>query len=159
MIVMLFLNVTLALMILAIVPVLLWITSYFQRKIIAVNRRVRAVNADLTRAYNEGISGAKTSKTLVIEEQNLQAFSQTSSDMRKNTIRACMLNALYIPIITFFSSLSVAFVLTQGGYQEFARGAGYWHTDDFYQLCAEYLRPHPAVGPHYVGLYCHTAEH
>ena len=117
MIVMLFLNVTLALMILAIVPVLLWITSYFQRKIIAVNRRVRAVNADLTRAYHEGIGGAKTSKTLVIEEQNLQAFSQTSSDMRKNTIRACMLNALYIPIITFFSSLSVAFVLTQGGYQ------------------------------------------
>lgn len=117
MIVMLFLNVTLALMILAIVPILLWITSYFQRKIIAVNRRVRAVNADLTRAYNEGISGAKTSKTLVIEDQNLQEFSKTSADMRKSTIRACTLNALYIPIVTFFSSLSVAFVLTQGGYQ------------------------------------------
>ena len=117
MIVMLFLNVTLALMILAIVPILLWITSYFQRKIIAVNRRVRAVNADLTRAYNEGIGGAKTSKTLVIEDQNLQEFSKTSADMRKSTIRACTLNALYIPIVTFFSSLSVAFVLTQGGYQ------------------------------------------
>lgn len=116
MITMLFINWKLALPIIAIVPFIAVITVFFQRKILAVNRRVRRINADITRAYNEGITGAKTSKTLVIEEQNLKEFSDISEEMRVSSVRATMLNALYIPLIVFFSSLAVCFVLVQGGY-------------------------------------------
>lgn len=116
MVTMLFINWKLALPIIAIVPVIAVITVFFQRKILAVNRRVRRINADITRAYNEGITGAKTSKTLVIEEQNLKEFSEISEEMRISSVRATMLNALYIPLIVFFSSLAVCFVLVQGGY-------------------------------------------
>lgn len=116
MVTMLFINWKLALPIIAIVPVIAVITVFFQRKILTVNRRVRRINADITRAYNEGITGAKTSKTLVIEEQNLKEFSEISEEMRISSVRATMLNALYIPLIVFFSSLAVCFVLVQGGY-------------------------------------------
>ena len=116
MITMLFINWKLALPIIAIVPFIAVITVFFQRKILAVNRRVRRINADITRAYNEGITGAKTSKTLVIEEQNLKEFSDISEEMRVSSVHATMLNALYIPLIVFFSSLAVCFVLVQGGY-------------------------------------------
>lgn len=116
MVTMLFINWKLALPIIAIVPVIAVITVFFQRKILTVNRRVRRINADITRAYNEGITGAKTSKTLVIEEQNLKEFSEISEEMRNSSVRATMLNALYIPLIVFFSSLAVCFVLVQGGY-------------------------------------------
>ena len=116
MVTMLFINWKLALPIIAIVPVIAVITVFFQRKILTVNRRVRRINADITKAYNEGITGAKTSKTLVIEEQNLKEFSEISEEMRISSVRATMLNALYIPLIVFFSSLAVCFVLVQGGY-------------------------------------------
>ena len=116
MVTMLVIDWQLALLVIAIVPVIAVITSIFQKKILRVNRQVRRINADITRAYNEGITGAKTSKTLVIEEQNLREFSEVSENMRTTTVRATMLNALYIPIIVFFSSLAVCFVLVQGGY-------------------------------------------
>lgn len=110
------LNAKLALIVIVIVPFIAVITVYFQRKILQVNRKIRAVNADLTRAYNEGISGARTSKTLVIEDKNAQEFSQTAETMRVTSVRSFMLNAVYIPLILFFSSLAVSFVLAQGGY-------------------------------------------
>ncbi len=116
MVTMLVIDWQLALLVIAIVPVIAVITAFFQKKILRVNRQVRRINADITRAYNEGITGAKTSKTLVIEEQNLREFSEVSENMRATTVRATMLNALYIPIIVFFSSLAVCFVLVQGGY-------------------------------------------
>ena len=112
---MLFVNWKLALILIAIIPIIAVITVVFQKKILAVNRRVRAINAEVTRHYNEGISGAKTSKTLVIEEKNDKAFEKVAEDMRSTTIRAVRLNAVYIPIISFLTAIGVAMVLNQGG--------------------------------------------
>jgi ATP-binding cassette subfamily B protein len=110
------LNAKLAIIVIVIVPFIALITVYFQKKILHVNRKIRGINADLTRAYNEGISGARTSKTLVIEDKNAAEFSQTAETMRVTSVRAFMLNAVYVPLILFFSSLAVSFVLAQGGY-------------------------------------------
>ena len=115
MIVMLFLNWKLALMIIAVVPVIALLTLYFQKKILHINRKVRKINAEITRHYNEGISGAKTSKTLVIEDKNTAAFQEVTGRMRHTTIRAVLLNAIYVPIIGFLTALAVAFVITGGG--------------------------------------------
>ena len=113
--VMLAYNWKLALILIAIIPVIAVFTVIFQKKILAVNRRVRAINAEVTRHYNEGISGAKTSKTLVIEEKNDTAFRAVTDDMRRTTIHAVWLNAVYIPIISFLTAIGVALVLTRGG--------------------------------------------
>lgn len=114
-VIILFVNWKLALILIAIIPIIAVITVVFQKKILAVNRRVRAINAEVTRHYNEGISGAKTSKTLVIEEKNDKAFEKVAEDMRSTTIRAVRLNAVYIPIISFLTAIGVAMVLNQGG--------------------------------------------
>lgn len=108
-------NLSLALLIIAIIPFVGIITYIFQKKILKTNREVRRVNAEITRNFNEGISGAKTSKTLVIEDKNAEAFNQTTEEMRKTSIRAIMLSATYIPLVSFLTSLAVAFVLTSGG--------------------------------------------
>ncbi len=113
--VMLFLNWKLALLITSVVPVITLLTFYFQKRILAINRKVRKINAEITRHYNEGISGAKTSKTLVIEDKNSQAFARVTENMRHTTIHAVLLNAVYVPIISFLTALAVAFVITGGG--------------------------------------------
>lgn len=114
-VVMLFLNLKLALTIIVIVPIIALLTTYFQKKILHWNRKVRKANSKITSAYNEGIMGAKTSKTLVIEAQNSHDFTKITQDMRVSSIRAARLSAVYIPLVLFFGSLATAIVLDRGG--------------------------------------------
>lgn len=112
---MLFLNWQLALLIMIVVPVIAVLTVYFQRKILNLNRKIRKLNSTMTGVFNEGITGARTSKTLVIEDKNAEEFSGVAHDMYKSSVHATALNAVYIPIIVTCSSLAVAVVLTKGG--------------------------------------------
>lgn len=114
-IVMCVINIKLAMLIIVIIPFIGVITYFFQKKILAANRKVRHINSEITRSFNEGISGAKTSKTLVIEEKNEDHFEKTTEQMREASVHAVTINAIYVPIVAFFTSLAVAFVLTRGG--------------------------------------------
>ncbi len=105
----------LALLIMLIVPAIALVTLYFQKRILHWNRRVRRINSQITSAYNEGIMGAKTSKTLVIEDQNLEGFTAVTEDMRRSSVHAQRLSAIYIPIVMLLSSLATAIVLARGG--------------------------------------------
>ena len=113
---MLVLNWKMALLVISVVPFIAVLTVVFQRRILNLNRRIRRINSVMTGAFNEGITGARTSKTLVIEDQNAAGFREISADMYRASVRATSLNALYIPIVLFFSSLASAFVLARGGY-------------------------------------------
>ena len=115
-VIMFFLNVKLALMLLLIVPCIAVITVFFQSKILHWNRKVRKINSQITSSYNEGITGVKTSKSMVIEKLNEQEFYKQTSAMNHAGSRAAKLNAIYIPMILFFSSVASALVLAKGGH-------------------------------------------
>lgn len=110
------LNAQLAVILLVIVPCIAVITVVFQNKILHWNRRVRKINSQITSAYNEGITGVKTSKSMGIEKDNEEAFFERTSDMYRSAGRAAKLNAVYIPTILLFGSAAAAFVLYRGGY-------------------------------------------
>lgn len=112
---MLILNVKLALLVMCILPVIAIITMYFQKKILNINRKIRKINSRMTGAFNEGITGARTSKTLVIEDKNLKEFSVITDNYYNYTIRSTVLNAVFIPIVLTFSTLAVCFVIVSGG--------------------------------------------
>ena len=112
---MLILNWKLALIIMLIVPALAVLTWYFQNKILRWNRRVRKINSKITSSYNEGIMGAQTSKTLVIEDKNLEEFKGLTMEMRTSAVKAARLSAVYVPLILFCGSLATAIVLGRGG--------------------------------------------
>lgn len=113
---MLALNWRLALVVILIVPAVAVLTGCFQPRILHWNRKVRKLNSKITGAFNEGITGAKTSKTLVIEDQSIKSFQELTDTMRGSGVRASRLNAVYIPLTLFFSTLTVAIVLLRGGY-------------------------------------------
>lgn len=110
------LNAQLAMILLVIVPCIAVITVVFQNKILHWNRRVRKINSQITSAYNEGITGVKTSKSMGIEKDNEEAFFERTSDMYRSAGKAAKLNAVYIPTILLFGSAAAAFVLYRGGY-------------------------------------------
>lgn len=113
---MLLLNFKLALLVMCVIPFIALITMYFQKKILNVNRKIRKINSRLTGAFNEGITGARTSKTLVIEDKNLKEFSVITDKFYSSTMQATILNAIFIPIVLSFSTLAVCIVLVRGGY-------------------------------------------
>ena len=115
---MLFLNWKLAVLVLLVVPVIVLLTGYFQNRILKWNRRVRKLNSRITGAFNEGITGAKTSKTLVIEEQNAASFQDLTGEMERAGVRSARLSAIYVPLILFLSTLATALVLVRGGFLE-----------------------------------------
>ena len=115
-VIMFMLNARLALIILVIVPCIAVLTVYFQNKILHWNRKVRKINSQITSAYNEGITGVKTSKSMVIERDNEEAFFKRTDEMRRAASRSAKLNAVYIPTILLFSSAAAAIVLAKGGY-------------------------------------------
>jgi len=108
---MLILNAKLALMVMLVVPFIVVLTVLFQSKILEANRIMRHENSNMTGAYNEGITGAKTAKTLVIEKQMGDEFAHITEKLRGASMRASLLNAAFIPIVSFLGSLAAAMVL------------------------------------------------
>lgn len=115
-IVMLVINAKLALMVLLIMPVIVLLFSVFQSRLVRVNREVREINSKITGNFNEGITGAKTIKTLVIEDKIHDGFVADTAAMRKKTVRAAHLRGLFASTMGFASSLALAIVLWRGGY-------------------------------------------
>lgn len=114
--IMFLLNWKLTLIIMLIVPCIALLTVYFQNKILHWNRKVRKINSQITNAYNEGITGVRTSKSMVIEEDNQENFRGITKQMHRASIHTAKLNAVYIPTILLFSSVASAIVLARGGY-------------------------------------------
>lgn len=114
---MLVINWRLALVVLAVVPVIALIAVYFQKRILTSYREVRKINSKITGAFNEGIMGAQTSKTLVREEANAAEFAELTSAMRKSSVRAALTSATFLPIVVSLGGLATALVLYRGGYE------------------------------------------
>ncbi|MDD3214019.1 MAG: ABC transporter ATP-binding protein [Eubacteriales bacterium] len=119
---MLILNWQLALIVLGVVPIIAVVAGYFQKRILASYRDVRKINSKITGAFNEGIMGAKTTKTLVREQANTEEFTQLTDGMCKASVRAAITSATFLPIVVSLAGFATAFVLYRGGHQAFALG-------------------------------------
>jgi ATP-binding cassette subfamily B protein len=108
-------NVKLSFIIVAVFPILFAVSFYFQKLILKNHRNVRKINSKITGAYNEGITGARTTKTLTREERNFGEFKTLSGDMRRASIRAAVISSIYTPIVISFGSISVGLILWVGG--------------------------------------------
>ena len=95
-------------------PVLALISLYFQKKMIGNQRKIRRTNSMITAAFNEGIMGAKTTKTLVREDMNFEEFQELPSKMHKRSIYAAVISSLFFPIVSSVGAIATAYVLTEG---------------------------------------------
>ncbi|MBQ7173414.1 MAG: ABC transporter ATP-binding protein [Clostridia bacterium] len=114
-VVMFSLNARLAIIVLAVVPLLAIAIAFFQKKLTNLNREVREANSRITGNFNEGIVGAKTIKTLVAEEKVKRHFGEESQRMYKVSVGASRFRGLFWTVISFASYLALALVLWQGG--------------------------------------------
>ncbi len=114
-IIMFALNPGLGLLLLIVLPLEVIATAWFSGHITRENRTVRELNGIITGDFNEGITGARTIKSLVIEDKMLCHFKTDTNAMYEASVRAGRYKALYRGVIIFFSSIALALVLWQGG--------------------------------------------
>ena len=115
-VVMILLNPPLAAMVLSILPLLTILYSVFQKQLIGVNRQLREINSRITGNFNEGITGAKTIKSMAIEAKMEARFAEETQSMRKKTVQASRLRGLFAGTMNLASSIALAIVLWKGGY-------------------------------------------
>ena len=108
-------NPRLGLTVLSVMPPLVLVSMYFQKRILESNREVRKTNSRISGAYNEGIMGAKTTKTLVRERANLADFQKLTNRMRTASVRTAVFSGLYLPIVLALGSIGTGLALWAGG--------------------------------------------
>ena len=107
----------LALLVLAVVPILVVVAVQFRKKILTEFRRARRINAKITAAYNENIAGVRVVKALCREEENQREFERLSEAMYRSSYRAAWLSALFLPAVQMISAIAIAVVVGYGGSQ------------------------------------------
>ncbi|MPM42474.1 putative ABC transporter ATP-binding protein [bioreactor metagenome] len=105
----------LALISLAVLPLLAYISVKLQTLMLKHQREARKLNSRITGAFNEGIMGAVTTKTLVRETENANEFSELTGKMKQASIKSALVSASFFPIIMSLGAVGTGLALTLGG--------------------------------------------
>ena len=112
---MLYINWQLALVVLALMPVLIVVALWFRQKIVRQFRIARRINSIITGALNENISGVRVVKALTRERANLSEFRGRTEEMYRASYRAAWLSALFLPLVQIISALALVLIVLRGG--------------------------------------------
>ncbi len=114
-VIMLTINVRLALIIIILMPILFIITYYLQNRVLFHSRKVRSINSKIVHGFSEGITGAKTTKTLRLEEDNYTNFKKETKNMYNASVKRGIVASLFNPLIFGFSGIASSLLLYFGG--------------------------------------------
>jgi ATP-binding cassette subfamily B protein len=117
MVFMLTINWRLALIVLAILPILIYVAYQFRKRILGEFRNVRKFNSKITGAYNENITGVRVVKALGREDENMREFGEITRSMYKSSYRAAWLSALFLPSVQMIAAVALGSIVLFGGMQ------------------------------------------
>ena len=114
-VVMLSIDVKLTGAVLIIVPIITLFFSLFYGKLFSLGKQVREINSKITGNFNEGITGAKTIKSLVIEDRIDEDFEAETDNMYKKSMQLARHRGVFSSVTDLAASFALAFVLWKGG--------------------------------------------
>jgi ATP-binding cassette subfamily B protein len=114
---MLYMNLFLGAAVLAVLPILWWVSVTFQKRILKSARQVRKTNSRITGSFNESIMGVQTTKAFVKEADNDKRFGSLTNTMYESSVLNAVQAALYLPIVLTLGALATGLALVIGGVQ------------------------------------------
>ena len=114
-VVMLGIDVKLTGLVFLVVPVIVVLFSFFQKRLFTLHHEIREINSNITGNLNEGIVGAKTIKSLAIEEKTDLEFMEETSHMKRKVLQSARTYGAFSMITNLASSCALALVLWKGG--------------------------------------------
>jgi ABC-type multidrug transport system fused ATPase/permease subunit len=115
--ILLWLDRPLALVTLLAFPFLLWLSRWFARASGHAYRRTREAVALVIVHFVESLGGIRAVQAFRREPRNQQIFSAVNDDYRRANLRAFRLIAVYSPAIKVIGNVTIAVVLTYGGWR------------------------------------------
>jgi ATP-binding cassette subfamily B protein len=107
----------LALIALAITPVLVVVAYAYSRKSHPILRDVQQRMADMTTVAEENIVGVNVVKAFAQEPREREKFDARSEAVFRQSIRATRQQAFYVPVLSFLPLLAQAAALLEGGHR------------------------------------------
>lgn len=138
---MLILNWKLALLVMTVIPVLAILSVKFQQKILEAYRKVRKTNSQITGAFNEGITGAKTTKILNTGKRNQDEFGKLTDSMYKSSVSAAVYSSVYMPIVISLGSIGTALAIWAGGTNVTIQAISYGTLVAFIAYTVQFFEP------------------
>jgi len=117
MVFMIVINWRLALIVLAMLPVIFYVAYEFRKRIVTEFRRVRKINSKIVGSYNENITGVRVVKALGRERENMAEFGLLTDDMYRSSYKAAWLSALFLPCVQIIAALALGAIVWYGGVQ------------------------------------------
>jgi len=108
-------SVKLSLITLICLPLLLWATSIFRKKVRAKYRDVRTQLSRMNSFINENVTGIQTVKLFGQEERTHSDFRKMNDLYTDAQVKSVLYYALFFPAVDFLSTLAVALILWYGG--------------------------------------------
>jgi len=108
-------DVMLSLISLAVFPILIWATKYFQRAMKSAFEDERSAISKLNTFVQEHISGMKIVQVFNREEAELENFKEVNATFKKATIKAIWHFSIFLPVIEIMSALSLGAMVWYGG--------------------------------------------
>ncbi len=108
-------NGKLTMLVLIVIPAVTVIVAFMQKKLTWANRKIRESNAKITSGFNEGITGAKTVKTLVTEDKMNREFRTETAEMKRISVSESRYRGILWTSLTLASYIAMALVLKTGG--------------------------------------------
>lgn len=115
-------NVKYALIVIASIPLLAIIIPIFEKLILSRHRVARSAYSSYVGWLAEIINGAKTIKTLAIEDQVSEEADEIVTDLKAKRFKAGRVNAFFRPLLEFISAMMIAIVVVVG-YKDIENGA------------------------------------
>ncbi|GAA4247589.1 ABC transporter ATP-binding protein [Dactylosporangium darangshiense] len=115
--ILLWLDLPLALVTLASFPFLVWLSRWFQRASARAYRRTRETIALVIIHFVESLGGIRAVQAFRRERRNDEIFGAVNDDYRRASLQAQRLVATYSPAIKIVGNVSIAVVLTYGGWR------------------------------------------
>ncbi len=98
------------------VPLMAIFIPIIEKKLLAAHREARHEYSAFVGWLSEGISGAKTIKTLAMESQVEKEAGDILENIKAKRLKAEKINAFFEPIVSMCSSLMIALLLVAGFY-------------------------------------------
>ncbi|TYP73534.1 ABC transporter ATP-binding protein [Aquimarina intermedia] len=113
----------LALIVFSILPLILYATRVFQKKMKSAFEEVRTQVSNLNSFVQERITGMKIVQLFTREETEYQRFKSINEKHRKAWVKTVWYNSIFFPIAEMSSSITIGLIVWFGGLQA-AQGDG-----------------------------------
>ena len=138
---MLFLDWNLALACFTIIPVMLFLTSFFARRARRAFRLTRETVGDVTAGLQEDIVGVREAQAFNRTEENIVRFRERNLANRNANVQAVAITSAFAPAIDILSTLATALVIGYGSYLVFAGSLSVGVLTAFLIYVQQFFRP------------------